>query len=436
MSTLQILTAPVFEPLLQTARYKGAYGGRGSGKSWFFAEMMIEAHIMGKTDSVCLREIQKALQFSAHKLLRETIKRLNAGDYFDVQESVIKARNGGIIIFQGMQDHTADSIKSLEGFDRAWFEEAQNASQRSLDLLRPTLRKPGSELWFSWNRFKEDDPIELLLCGDNIPDGAIVVEANIDDNPWVPEELLIERENDRKLHDSDKFANIWEGKFLKNTEGDYYKNELNAVREQNRILFIPQLDIPVNTFWDIGNSDGCAVWFHQSVGMEDRFIGYYEAHGETLAHYVKELQGRGYLYNKHFMPHDADHKRLSDTNKSVKEMMLDLGLQNIEIVPVISDLNTGIQITRKNFPTAFFDKKGCKEGIKRLENYRKKYNSRDQRWLDEPNKANGSSEAADAFRQWAQAKEAGNVTLIGSKIRRLPLKQASSHGGQQSFMAN
>jgi phage terminase large subunit len=417
MSVLDIQTAPVFEPLLRPARYKGARGGRGSGKSWFFADLMIEAHIQGKTDSVCLREIQKSLQFSAKKLLEATIEKMNAGYYFEVQDKVIKATNGGIIIFQGMQDHTADSIKSLEGFNRAWFEEAQNASQRSLDLLRPTLRAPGSELWFSWNPFKEDDPIELLLCGDNVPEGAVVVTANMDDNPWPPEELIKERETDRK-GDEDKFKHIWEGAYLKNTEGDYYKREMEAVRKTQRILSIPNLDMPVNTFWDIGNSDGCAVWFHQQIGMEDRFIGYYEAHGETLAHYAKELNARGYLYNKHFLPHDAAHKRLSDTNKSTEEMLNDLGLINTVIVPVITDLNTGIQMTRKHFPSAYFDAVGCKEGIKRLDNYRKRYNAKDNRWIDEPNKANGCSEAADAFRQWAQAKEGGLITMAGRTNQR------------------
>lgn len=410
---LQIHTAPAFAPLLKPARYKGAHGGRGSGKSHFFAGLMIEEHIYAKTDSICLREIQRSLQFSSKKLLEHTIETMNAGSYFEVQDKVIKALNGGIIIFEGMQDHTADSIKSLEGFDRAWFEEAQNASQRSLDLLRPTLRKAGSELWFSWNPHKDDDPVELLLRGDNVPENAIVVEANWSENPWLPQELIAEMNTDRRGN-QDKFDNIWGGKYLKNTDGDYYKNELSAVRSQGRILQIPNMDIPVNTFWDIGNSDGCAVWFHQTVGMEDRFIGYYEAHGETLAHYAKELQSRGYLYNKHFMPHDADHKRLSDTNKSVRDMMADLGLKNIEIVPVISDLNRGIQMTRKHFSSAWFDADGCKAGIKRLDNYRKKYNARDARWIDEPNKANGSSEAADAFRQFAQAKEAGSITVTGS----------------------
>jgi len=415
MTILRVEVAPVFAPLIAPARYKGAHGGRGGGKSWFFAQRMIIEHLKGKTDSVCLREVLKSLQFSSKKLLEQTIESMNAGDYFDVQNAVIKAKNGGIIIFDGMADHTADSIKSLEGFDRVWFEEAQNASQHSLNLLRPTIRKDNSELWFGWNRFKEDDPIELLLCGENAPPGTVVVEANLDDNPWAPKELIAERAADELIHDEDTFANIWEGKYLKNTQGDYYKTQLEQTRKEGRICNIPKLDIPVNTFWDIGNSDGCAIWFHQTVGLEDRFIGYYEAHGETLSHYVKELQSRGFVYNKHFLPHDAHHEKLSIDNKSVKMMLEDLGLQHVQIVPKISDLNTGILQTRKHFPSAYFDKEECKFGLKRLENYRKRFNQADQRWIDEPNKANGCSEGADAFRQWAQSKENGNVTMLATR---------------------
>jgi phage terminase large subunit len=414
MSTLTINTPRVFLPLLKPVRYKGAKGGRGSGKSHHFAEAVIEAHMLSKTDTVCLRETMKSLKFSSKKLLEGKIEALGVGYFFEVQESCIKDKNGGIIIFQGMQDHTAESIKSLEGFKIAWFAEAQSASQRSLDLLRPTMRT-GSELWFDWNPFKEDDPIELLfnmLAASNSTD-YVLVEANWKDNPWFPEDLKKEMAIDAS-GDQDKFDHIWNGKFLRNSEGDYYKHELSEVRKTNRICNIPNMDLPVNTFWDIGNSDGCAVWFHQQVGLEDRFIGYYEAHGETLAHYAKELKSRGYNYNKHFFPHDADHKRLSDTNKSVKEMMADQGLQNIEIIPVITSLNTGIQITKKHFPSAYFDEIACKDGIKRLENYRKRYNKADNRWMDEPNKANGCSEAADAFRQWAQAKDVGVIVTAGN----------------------
>lgn len=223
MSELRIKTAAVYEPLLSPARYKGAYGGRGSGKSHHFAESLIEDCIVEKIDAVCLREIQKSLKFSVKKLLENKIASMNAGLYFEVQNDLIKSRNGGVIIFQGMQDHTSDSIKSLEGFKRAWFEEAQTASQRSLDLLRPTIRSPGSELWFSWNPRFASDPVDMLLRGANLPPGAVVVEANYSDNPWCPQELLDEMEYDKR-RDPDKYAHIWLGKYQSNSSARVFHN--------------------------------------------------------------------------------------------------------------------------------------------------------------------------------------------------------------------
>ena len=223
MSKLTINTPEVFEPLLHPARYKGAWGGRGSGKSHFFAELLIEDSIREKIDAVCLREVQKSLKFSVKKLLESKILAMNVGAYFDVQNEQIKSRHGGVIIFQGMQDHTSDSIKSLEGFKRAWFEEAQSASQRSLDLLRPTIRAAGSELWFSWNPNLATDPIDVLLRGDNPPPNSAVVRANYKDNPWLPEELLAEMEYDKR-RDPDKYSHIWLGEYQRNSEARVFKN--------------------------------------------------------------------------------------------------------------------------------------------------------------------------------------------------------------------
>ena len=198
-------------------------GGEGSGKSHFFAELLIEDSIREKIDAVCLREVQKSLKFSVKKLLESKISSMNAGAYFEVQNEQIKSKHGGVIIFQGMQDHTSDSIKSLEGFKRAWFEEAQSASQRSLDLLRPTIRAPGSELWFSWNPNLATDPIDVLLRGDNLPPGSQVVKANYKDNPWLPAELLAEMEYDKK-RDPDKYAHIWLGEYQRNSEARVFRN--------------------------------------------------------------------------------------------------------------------------------------------------------------------------------------------------------------------
>ena len=225
MTTLRIETPEWALPLLNPARYKAAYGGRGSGKSHAFAELLIEAHIMDQTSrSVCVREVQKSLAQSVKRLLELKIEQMNAGAYFEVQEAVIKSKRGdGLIIFQGMQNHTADSIKSLEGYDRAWVEEAQSLSQRSLDLLRPTIRKPGSELWFTWNPSQASDPVDALLRGEKPPPDAAVLEVNFDGNPWFPDVLRQEMEYDRS-RDPDKYAHVWKGGYLQNSTARVFKN--------------------------------------------------------------------------------------------------------------------------------------------------------------------------------------------------------------------
>jgi hypothetical protein len=199
--------------------------------------------------------------------------------------------------------------------------------------------------------------------------------------------------------------------FMRSVEGNYYAVQMATARSQGRIRAIQLENAPVTTYWDIGNSDGCAVWFMQSVAGQDRFIDYYEASSESLIHYMQVLQSKGYLYAGHYLPHDASHKRLSDTNKSTAEMLQDLGMMNITIVPTISDISTGIQQTRDALKTVYIDADKCKDGISRLENYKKRWDSRTGRWSSQP-LHDSNSEGADAFRQYAQARASG---LIASK---------------------
>lgn len=223
MSVLQIETPEAFVPLLEPARYKGAWGGRGSGKSHFFGELLVEECLIQPTRAVCVREIQKSLDQSVKRLIEDKIAALGVQHRFRVLNTHIEVDNGGVIIFQGMQNHTADSIKSLEGFRIAWVEEAQSLSQRSLDLLRPTIRAPGSELWFSWNPSKDTDPVDVLLRGAELPPGAIVVPANWSDNPWFPDELRDEKDYDQR-RDPEKYAHIWLGEYQRNTEARVFRN--------------------------------------------------------------------------------------------------------------------------------------------------------------------------------------------------------------------
>jgi len=222
--TLQLQTGRKFRPLLDPARYKGAHGGRGSGKSHFFAELLVaRANSKLGLRAVCLREVQKSLKNSVKLLVEDKIRARGLTRRFEILESEIRTPGGGVIMFQGMQNHTADSIKSLEGFDVAWVEEAQSLSQRSLDLLRPTIRKPGSELWFSWNPNKPTDPVDSLLRGDSPPSDAVVVEVNWSDNPWLPAELRADLEDDRR-RDPDKYLHVWGGHYSLNSEARVFRN--------------------------------------------------------------------------------------------------------------------------------------------------------------------------------------------------------------------
>jgi phage terminase large subunit len=247
LSILQPQAPRAFAPLLSPARYKGAHGGRGSGKSHFFAEMLVARCVAKKTDAVCVREIQKSLKQSVKKLVESKIADLGVSDQFEVLETEIRGPHGGLIIFQGMQNHTADTIKSLEGYDVAWVEEAQSLSQTSLDLLRPTIRKTGSELWFSWNPKLKTDPVDMLLRGDELPPGAVVVQANYADNPWLPDVLQADMLFDRR-RDPEKYAHVWLGAYDEKSEARVFKN-----------WSVEEFDPPVDAVHRFGADWGFAI---------------------------------------------------------------------------------------------------------------------------------------------------------------------------------
>lgn len=213
LSELRIRTAEVFEPLLAPSRYKGAHGGRGSGKSHFFSELAVERCIqIPRSRIVCVREVQKALRESVKLLIEDKIAALGVGAKFRLLSDSIITPGKGVILFQGMQDHTAESIKSLEDFDVAYVEEAQTLTQRSLEFLRPTIRKPDSELWFGWNPRHASDPVDAFLRGPTLPPGAVVVRTSYSENPFFPEVLEEERAYD-EAHTRDRYGHIWLGEY-------------------------------------------------------------------------------------------------------------------------------------------------------------------------------------------------------------------------------
>lgn len=402
MSTLRIETAAVFAPLLLPARYKGAWGGRGSGKSHFFAGLAVDDALNYKgLRTVCIREVQKSLKESAKRLIEDKLVEYNLGeaDGFKVFREVIETPGDGVITFQGMQDHTADSIKSLEGYGRAWVEEAQTLSARSLGLLRPTIRAEGSELWFSWNPTRKSDPVDQMLRSDNQPTGAVVVKANWNHNLWLPEVLKQER-LDCLNNQPDQYEHIWEGGYATVLDGAYFAKHLSEARLQGRIGKVAKDPLmQIRAFWDIGGtgkkSDATAIWVAQFVGMEVRILDYYEAVGQPLATHLEWLRSRGFGTALCVLPHDgaAAEKVYHVTYEGA---IRSAGFE-VQTVP-----NTGagaalrrIEAARRLFPSVWFNADTTQAGLDALGWYHEKKD--EQRGVGLGPEHDWSSHGADAF---------------------------------------
>lgn len=373
MSVLSIPTAEVFDPLIAPARYKAAHGGRGSGKSHFFADLLIEDSLAERgMRSVCIREVQKSLKESAKRLLEDKLQehRLGEADGFKVFREVIETPGDGVVIFQGMQDHTAESIKSLEGFKRAWVEEAQTLSVRSLSLLRPTIRANDSELWFSWNPRRKNDPVDAMFRSGALPTGAAVVQANWSHNPWFPAVLDQER-RDCQRDNPDQYDHIWEGGYATVIEGAYFAKCLSEAREKGRIGNVAADPLMTfRAFFDIGGTgakaDACAIWIAQFIGREIRVLNYYEAVGQPLAAHVNWLRDNGYGGAQIVLPHDGT------TNDKVYDVSYESALTAAGFeVTVIPNQGKGaaamrIEAARRLFPSIWFSKDTTTGGLDAL----------------------------------------------------------------------
>jgi phage terminase large subunit len=235
-----------FADYFKPARFKGLHGGRGSGKSHCFGGLgVLKCAEISGFRIVCVREVQRSIADSVKQLIEDKIEAYGLSGFFRITDAEITGLNGSKIIFRGMQNHTAASIKSLEGFDVAWVEEAQTISAKSLELLTPTIRKSGSELWFSWNPENESDPVDVLLRTDQ-PDGSIVKQVNWNDNPWFPPELRGDMERD-KARDPDKYAHVWEGQYRGLSEARVFRNWREG-----------EIEPPDNVVWFYGADWGFA----------------------------------------------------------------------------------------------------------------------------------------------------------------------------------
>jgi phage terminase large subunit len=419
--TLTIEAPAVFKPLDQPSRYKGLHGGRGSGKSWHAATMLVLRCLKEPgIRVVCAREIQKTLAESAKRLIEDRIASLGVGHMFRVQHDRILTPGDGSITFWGLADKNAESIKSLEAVKLCWIEEAQTLTKRSLHLLRPTIRVPGSEIWATWNPTRKSDAIDVFLRQQK-PDNAIVIEANWRDNPFFPEVLSEDRKLDRQ-RDPAAYDHVWEGGYATAVSGSYFGDLLTQAKREGRICEVhidPLLE--VRAFFDISVADATSIWLAQFSGGAIHVIDYIEGVSQPLSYHVNELRSKGYERARCILPHDGVNKSVI-TGKRYEDHLKDAGFQT-EVIP-----NAGagaarmrIEAVRRILPRCHFDEKRCEAGLEALAWYHERQD--DHREVGLGPLHDWSSHAADSFGLLAVSYE--EPSRARAFNRKLPLQRGS-----------
>lgn len=385
--------------LFQPCRYKIMHGGRGSAKSWSAAKALLTLAASKPLRILCTREVQKSIKDSVHRLLSDQIQSLGLGRFFEVLETEIRGRNGSLFLFAGLASHTVESIKSYESVDIVWVEEGQSVSKKSWDVLIPTIRKPGSEIWCTFNpELETDDTYQRFVA--NSPPNAWVVEINYSDNPWFPEELEQERLHCLATRPKHEYDWIWEGKCLPAAEGAIYHDEVTAMQSSGRICNVPVDSVlKTHTIWDLGWNDKMTIILVQRSATAIYIVDYIEDSHRTLSDYVAQLKDMRLNWGTDYLPHDGTHKNLQ-TGKSPQELLQGLG-RTVQITPNIG-IENGIKMAREVFPRIYIDKK-CTRLIECLKHYRREINQR----TGEPGSPRHDeySHGADAFRYLAVVAE-------------------------------
>ena len=427
MSKVDIELPPKLVPIFEgQARYRAAYGGRGGAKSRAFAMMTaVWGYKFGKSGKtgqiLCLRQYMNSLSESSFAEIKSAIQAVPfLDDYYECGDHYIRSKDGRInYSFAGLT-RNIDSIKSKARIILAFIDEAETVSEEAYMKLLPSIREENSECWVIWNPQSKDSATHKRFRI-NKPDGCKITAINWQDNPWMPQVLTNQRIEDLDLR-PDTYGHVWDGDFLEFPEGAFWLREINTAQADGRVMKQPVVEShPVHCFFDIGSSDGTAIWVVQIIGNEHRCIHFYEAWNESFAHCVKWLKSLDLIIDTCWLPHDADHKRqgIESKNLSPKDMMKRLlPAVTFRIVPRVQDLLWGIQATSDMWPYIHIDPTTCNAGLEHLKAYRRKWSNSEGRWTHIPDKSEGHSEAADALRQMAQAFAAGDLGKSKRKDRK------------------
>lgn len=399
-------------------RYRVLYGGRGGAKSWGIARALVMLAAKKPLRILCARELQNSIRDSVHKVLSDQIDLLGLTGFYQIEQARIYCpATGSEFSFEGIRNNVT-KIKSYEGVDICWVEEANKVTKSSWEVLIPTIRKEGSEIWISFNPELESDDtyVRFVLSP---PKNAIVQKISWRDNPWFPT-VLKQEMLDLKARDRDAYLHVWEGECRKSLEGAVYADELRDCAEEGRICYVPHApSSAVNLYWDLGRSDSTAIIFEQYVGMQRRIVDFYENRLKSLEHYIHVLRtkkgssGELYDYGVCWLPHDAAAKTLG-SKKSVQEQLAEAGFRT-RIVPRLSKFD-GIIAARSIFPTCHFDASRCEKGLLHaLRHYHYAEDQQSETLSREP-VHDWSSHAADAFRYMAIASQEGSVDARTRKV--------------------
>lgn len=379
--------------LFRPSRYKVLYGGRGGAKSWGIARALLIQGAERPLRILCARELQTSIKDSVHKLLSDQITELEMNGFYSVQQASIRGANGTEFAFAGLRSNV-DQIKSYEGVDRCWVEEAHRVSRSSWNILIPTIRKEGSEIWVSFNpELEEDETYQRFVL--HPPEQAIVEKVNWRDNPWFPDVLRMEMEA-LKNRDHAAYLNVWEGLCRKTVDGAIFGQQVTDAELEGRICKVPyDATKPVHRVWDLGWADNVAIWFVQMIGLEIRLIRYLEDNQKTVSQYLAECQKFGYHYDTDWMPHDAENKTLAANGRSIEDIMRAAG-NKVRVIPRTSIVDS-INAARTVFANCWFDRDLCADGLQCLRHYQYEVDP-DTRLFSKNPLHNWASHGADAFR--------------------------------------
>jgi len=404
--------------LFEPQRYKVCYGGRGGAKSWGIARALLILGAKSSLRILCAREFQTSIKDSVHKLLCDQIDSMGLTGFYEITEKSLRGKNGTEFFFVGLRNNVTN-VKSIEGVDICWVEEAQTVSKLSWNVLIPTIRKEKSEIWVSFNpELETDETYQRFVL--NSPENCKVVKINWSDNPWFPETLRLEKDALRD-RDIEAYNTVWEGLCRQTVDGAIFAREMQMAELEQRITRVGyDATKPVHAVFDLGWSDATAIWFVQFIGMETRLIRYVEDSQKTISDYLAKMQTYGYVYDTLWLPHDAENRTLAAAGRSIDQIIRAAGYKTkiIPRTPIVDSINAA----RTLFRNCWFDRENCYDGLQCLRHYRYDVDPETKQFSKQPLHDN-YSHGADAFRM---------LGLVVNEPKRRVTKQ--SYAMPQSWM--